>query len=225
MKNVIHYFKQSTLVLLTAFSCTLTFAEPPNLDLLKKDIRQWHDAGLYVQEVDQQIEQARRYILEQVQNNQKKAKQDALAVVLDIDETSLSNYKFIDHSDFANNRQMVEEHILAADSPAIESMLKLYQDAQRHGVKMFFVTGRNASFKEATELNLSKAGYNQWEDIYFKPAAYSNPSSAPYKTQARIDIEKRGFVIIANIGDQYSDLLGGHAQKTVKLPNPFYFLP
>jgi acid phosphatase len=29
-------------------------------------------------------------------------------------------------------------------------------------------------------------------------------------------------VIIANMGDQASDLAGGHAEKTFKLPNPFY---
>jgi len=29
-------------------------------------------------------------------------------------------------------------------------------------------------------------------------------------------------MIIANIGDQESDLAGGFAEKTFKLPNPFY---
>ena len=31
--------------------------------------------------------------------------------------------------------------------------------------------------------------------------------------------------IIANFGDQFSDLIGGHADKPVKLPNPTYYLP
>ncbi|MFX5743177.1 HAD family acid phosphatase, partial [Acinetobacter baumannii] len=46
-----------------------------------------------------------------------------------------------------------------------------------------------------------------------------------YKTSKRIDIENRGFTIIASIGDQKSDLAGGHAEMTYKLPNPFYFIP
>jgi hypothetical protein len=29
-------------------------------------------------------------------------------------------------------------------------------------------------------------------------------------------------VIIANLGDQFSDLAGGYAERTFKLPNPFY---
>jgi hypothetical protein len=28
-----------------------------------------------------------------------------------------------------------------------------------------------------------------------------------------------------NIGDQMSDLDGGFAERTYKLPNPFYFIP
>ena len=52
-----------------------------------------------------------------------------------------------------------------------------------------------------------------------------NGSVSNHKTAARIDIESKGFVIIANIGDQKSDLAGGHAEMTFKVPNPFYFLP
>jgi hypothetical protein len=45
------------------------------------------------------------------------------------------------------------------------------------------------------------------------------------QTGARKDIESRGYTIIANIGDQYSDRAGGHAARAFKLANPFYFLP
>ena len=38
-------------------------------------------------------------------------------------------------------------------------------------------------------------------------------------------IEAQGYDIVANVGDQYSDLAGGHADRAFKLPNPFYFLP
>ena len=35
-------------------------------------------------------------------------------------------------------------------------------------------------------------------------------------------LEAEGYTIIGNIGDQLSDLEGGHAERTFKLPNPFY---
>jgi hypothetical protein len=35
-----------------------------------------------------------------------------------------------------------------------------------------------------------------------------------------------GYRLILNIGDQYSDLFGEpQAEASVKLPNPFYYLP
>jgi HAD superfamily, subfamily IIIB (Acid phosphatase) len=50
-------------------------------------------------------------------------------------------------------------------------------------------------------------------------------TTVQYKSGARRDIESQGYRIIANVGDQYSDLAGGHAQRAFKLANPFYFLP
>ena len=37
--------------------------------------------------------------------------------------------------------------------------------------------------------------------------------------------EQFNLHIIANFGDQFSDLQGGFADKPVKLPNPTYYLP
>jgi predicted secreted acid phosphatase len=54
------------------------------------------------------------------------------------------------------------------------------------------------------------------------------PSSCPtiqYKSGTRAYIQSQGYDIVANFGDQFSDLLGGHADKTFKMPNPNYYLP
>jgi putative acid phosphatase of HAD superfamily subfamily IIIB len=37
--------------------------------------------------------------------------------------------------------------------------------------------------------------------------------------------EHAGYTIVANIGDQPSNLLGGHAEKSFPLPDPFYRVP
>jgi hypothetical protein len=58
-----------------------------------------------------------------------------------------------------------------------------------------------------------------------------DPVSAPtcttiqYKSLTRQHIESLGVVIVANVGDQYSDLKGGFADSTYKIPNPMYYLP
>ncbi len=46
-----------------------------------------------------------------------------------------------------------------------------------------------------------------------------------YKSATRAYLESLGYEIVANFGDQFSDLIGGHADKTFKMPNPNYFLP
>jgi acid phosphatase len=41
----------------------------------------------------------------------------------------------------------------------------------------------------------------------------------------RAAIEDEGYTIVANVGDQPSDLEGGHAERAFLLPNPFYRVP
>ena len=50
-------------------------------------------------------------------------------------------------------------------------------------------------------------------------------ATIPYKSGTRAYIESQGYNIVADIGDQFSDLLGGYADKTFKMPNPNYYLP
>jgi predicted secreted acid phosphatase len=63
----------------------------------------------------------------------------------------------------------------------------------------------------------------------FCAAAITAGTSCPtiaYKSGTRAYIENvLGYDIVANFGDQFSDLKGGFADKTFKLPNPNYFLP
>ncbi len=50
-------------------------------------------------------------------------------------------------------------------------------------------------------------------------------TTVQYKSGTRKHIEDDlGYEIIANFGDQYSDLDGGYADRTYKLPNPTYFV-
>ncbi len=46
-----------------------------------------------------------------------------------------------------------------------------------------------------------------------------------FKAACRKEIESKGYHIVVNMGDQLSDLEGGHADGEFKLPNPMYFVP
>lgn len=73
--------------------------------------------------------------------------------------------------------------------------------------------------------NLRSAGYNNWGGLFLKPMDYKEPSIIPFKSGTRQAIEAKGYTIVATIGDQFSDLKGGFAEKGFKLPNPYYYLP
>lgn len=51
-------------------------------------------------------------------------------------------------------------------------------------------------------------------------------TTVEYKANTRKHIEQDlGYDVVLNIGDQFSDLIGGYADRAVKLPNPTYYLP
>ncbi|KTD25815.1 HAD family acid phosphatase [Legionella maceachernii] len=222
MKTINQIFFALSFTLLASFS----FAEPLNLSVLKKELEAYHDSGSYQKELSCVIAQAEQYILMQTAANEQQGnKKKKLAIVLDIDETSLSNYPRMIKRHFDADKAQVEKDLLAADAPAIKPMLSLYNSARNHHVAVFFVTGRPLSMLKATRANLLRAGYNHWSGLYFRPDNYHQPSIIPFKSQARRSITKQGYTVIASIGDQYSDLQGGYAQRGFKLPNPFYYLP
>ena len=56
-------------------------------------------------------------------------------------------------------------------------------------------------------------------------ACPSGVQYGPLIERTRAQIEQQGNTIIANMGDQPSDLDGGFSQRTYLLPNPFYRIP
>lgn len=207
------------------FLSTPLYPEPQNIGLLRKKLTHYHDSGRYALELKKQVQAARQYLLEQVQQNKNKNHPKPLALVLDIDETSLSNYSKMVKRGFFSDTKNIHQEILNADSPVILPMLALYKEAQQQGISVFFVTGRDESERYATIKNLHHAGYSNWSGLYLRPHPYTYQSISPFKSQARANISKKGYTVIATIGDQYSDIKGGYAQKGFKLPNPFYYLP
>jgi HAD superfamily, subfamily IIIB (Acid phosphatase) len=143
------------------------------------------------------------------------------AIVLDIDETSLSNYAGLDASDFTAGG--LAATVAGGQGTAIAATLALYRAARRARVAVFFITGRPAALAAVTRINLRRAGYRQgWQGLKQKPGGAGVEA---FKAGARAVLERRGYDILVNVGDQESDLDGGHADAAFKLPDPFYFIP
>src|SRR5215216_2823856 len=131
------------------------------------------------------------------------------ALVLDIDETALSNYDWMVSVDFLRDSPLLADlfaqHADTSAIPAIEPVLELYATARQHDIAVFFITGRAERLREVTEANLKNMRYTDFAGATFNSPDYKEPSIVPFKSGARADIEEQGYTIIANVGDQDSD--------------------
>lgn len=200
-------------------------------------VRSYHDSGSYAEDQTVVAGQAESFLLKQAKavrtkakrkckakkpKKAKKCKQPKLALVLDIDETSLDNYQELNAANFTGITGALLLAITSADSPAIAPTLKLYRTARGIDVSVFFITGRPPELAGLSEQNLTAAGYTERAGMSYKPF---EDALVPFKSGARQKIEQQGFRIIANVGDQESDLEGGFADRSFKMPNPYYFSP
>jgi predicted secreted acid phosphatase len=202
---------------------------PRNLGDLKLQITDYERSGRYQRDVVAVLSNAEAYVLRRAPLVRKPA------IVLDIDETSLSNWPQIRANDYgriANGPCDLPagpcgqaSWVAGAQAEAIMPTLGLFRAAKTKGVSIFFITGRYETAREATEANLHKVGYDAWSALIMRPAGTSTASAADYKAPERAKIAAQGFTIIANVGDQPSDLAGGNAERVYLVPNPSYRIP
>jgi len=213
------------IIILALLPLFATAKPPANLYDIKQKLIYYHDSGQYNQNITTITNQAIDYVKTRIAQNKKMSKPKKLAAIFDIDETSLSNYPTMIKLSFGGTPEQLANAQDLANDPAIPSTLKLYNFAIKNGITVFFITGRNFYQRQATINNLHIAGYKGWQKLFMKPYAYHQFSVVPYKAQARKKITQMGYDIIISIGDQQSDLKGGYADKTFKVPNPYYYIP
>jgi len=175
------------------------------------------------------------------------------AIVLDVDDTTLTTWNYELASNWAYNPTTNAQYVTGQLFPATPGMVDMVKRAAAEGYAIIFITGRPAAQEAATLGNLTSdgigvdAGYptpttlKDGEDgLFTKPAVADYPpylkaacandpngscTTIHYKSATRAHIESLGYDIVADFGDQYSDLTGGFADRTFKLPNPNYYLP
>jgi predicted secreted acid phosphatase len=193
--------------------------EPENHAIVVDRLMRYHDYGEYDREIREVANSARDYLETVVKNA---PKEDKLAAVFDIDETSLSNWEAMADCGFCSYNVQSKLYSIEHD-PAIVPVLELFNFAKKKGITVFFVTGRQESQRAATIKNLNEVGYSGWADLIMQPDGNKPPASV-FKPRDRQVIVDKGYRIILNIGDQASDLAGCCAERVFKVPNPFYLL-
>lgn len=201
--------------------------EPPNLGRLKLQLVKYHDCqlshGCYTSDLNRQDDWA----IENLKRRVAKAKPgEKLALVLDIDETALSNWDEEKKYDFGYVVSEWNEWVMQEKATAIDGTLRLYNQAIKEGVAVFFITGRSADEETATADNLKMVGYHDWAGLAMRGPHPAGQTTTDFKSGERKKIVDAGYKIILNVGDQMSDLNGSsQAEVSVKLPDPFYFIP
>jgi hypothetical protein len=201
---------------------------PLNLDKIKQQLRLYHNET-YDVDIEAVFSDAQAYVdqrADQVRNP---------ALVLDIDETSLSNWPNLSANDFGfipsgacdrlpNGPCGFKAWMLQAIHPVITPALNLFNAAKAKGVAVFFISGRRDSERQATLWNLDRAGFEGGK-LITRADDDRQPTNQAFKIEQRRRIAEDGYTIIANVSSQDSALAGGYAECKFKVPNPFYFLP
>jgi predicted secreted acid phosphatase len=200
----------------------------PSLYETQGRIERYISSGQYDADVLAVVQRARTYMEKRAAAVQKPA------IVLDIDETSLSNWPAYRVDGWARlingpcdlDRPPcgIRAWQASGASRAIAPTLALVTRANELGVAVFFITGRPAELQVATERNLTEVGY-KFARVVLQPVGAEFASAVDFKAPVRRRIAEEGYTVILSMGDQESDLRGGYAEKTFKLPNPVYFLP
>jgi len=201
--------------------CATTAHERPNLGVYKQELRHYVESGAYDREIASLASRARTWIEERAAA---RTTGQRLTVIFDLDETMISSLPYMLEHDFGWTTPSWKAWVHDAQAPAIIPVRDVYHRARQSGVDVIFLTARHEDEREATERNLRALGCSDYAALICQPVG-SKTSSALFKAAERARLTAEGRVIIAMIGDQESDLAGGFAERTFKVPNPFYIVP
>jgi predicted secreted acid phosphatase len=141
-------------------------------------------------------------------------------VVLDIDETTMSNWSCLDAAGFELSG--LATCVVKSASVAFPGAKAFIKHARAKKVAIAFITGAPQAACALRQRNLIAQGIKKPFTLTCRPAGDTSDTIVPYKSAARKALIKKGATIVLNVGDQQSDLSGGAARKTYKLPNPIY---
>ncbi len=196
---------------------------PLPLPTAQDHLKNYYDDGFYKQDIVEVTEVAKRQIEQKTSYGIHKK----IGLVLDIDETVLSNWPWIEETLLGSPANPKTGSMTFQDwqkkgkAKGIFPMLEIYRLAQDKKVHVYFITERPESLKEITQLNLIREGFNQQHELIMRPES-AEQTTTHFKSEARHKITEQGVNIILNIGDQAVDLEGGYADRNLKMPNPFY---
>jgi predicted secreted acid phosphatase len=169
--------------------------------------------GPYDEVVANTVEDAKALLEDRIA---KRKPDEKLAIVLDVDETVLSNIEQLRGSGFCFVREDWNHWVDVGTPIELAGVRPLYDFAREHQIAVVFLSGRKEAQREDTERVLKAAGFGEWDRVLLRDPAEDELTAAEFKSGRRAKLETEG--------DQQSDLDGGHAEHLVLIPNPFYYV-
>lgn len=190
---------------------------PTNLSISKEEVINYYESGRYDKDLDKVVNKA----IDEFKNI---PVADSSAVVFDIDETTLSNYEINKELDFGYVPELWDKWIEEAKAPPVAGVKILYDFLKEKGFIIIFLTGRKEYQYNSTLKNLVNDGYKNFDTLIVRKSYENKLTAKEYKSKKREELTKKGFNIVGDVGDQYSDLDGPDHGVQVKIPNYMYII-
>ena len=203
------------IIILSGCASTDPTIQVMNLDAAKNAVQAYYESGKFDQECAKIIDDA----IDQIDEIKLTGNS---VVVFDIDETALSNYEYTKEIGFGYVYKLWDEWQQKGIASAIKDTKRFFDYLLSKKIHVIFITGRYAEVVEATKRNLIEQGYTKFDTLIIRSESERKIATTEWKATKREELVSRGYNIIACIGDQWSDLVGGNTGYKIKLPNYLY---
>lgn len=189
--------------------------ELTNLTTAKELVQQYYEGGQFDKELNEIIADAKkRFDKVEIKPNS--------VVIFDVDDTALLNYEASKKMGFGYVKSIVDEWVSSAKVPAIPQVKNLYDYLVQRGFKIIFLSGRFNNEYDYTFQNLVNQGFTVFDTLIVRNPDEQKLPTAEFKSNIRKVLTEKGFNIIGNVGDQWTDLNGGNSGIQIKIPNYLY---
>lgn len=186
-----------------------------------RDGLKYHDSAEYTTAVKKAVDEATAVCTKAVGD-------PSAAIVVDIDETILDHkeqyrkHHLNPDGSWNWNQEVWNKYATEGNAPGIAPVVDFVKWAHDRKLTIFLITGRHDMLRKATIKNLEALGI-PYDELMMEVNQLQPYKPEDLKTDYRRQIERRGYRIVCNIGDQESDLYGLHCEECIKLPNEMYF--
>jgi len=191
----------------------------------------YYEGGTYARDRDDVVSSARQWINGRLRSlcggvTPATLRKCRVAVAFDIDDTLLSawTYSRSTNPPLTWSSSTWTAYVESCGYTPNTTVINLLNGLRARGVHVAIISAGSASTRAYSEACLRQNGVKGWSSITYRGPEDAALQFAVFKARARSAVEKKGYRIIASIGDQVSDMSWGHTERGFLLPNLMSYL-